>query len=198
MEEGSTHAQLVAVADGAADDAAQHKSATFVAGDDAVADEETTGADMICQHFQRRAIEVAAAGFACSGGNQLLEQVDLVIGVYALQYGGDALQTHAGIDRRFGQRMHHTRFIAVELHEDVVPDFDETVAVFIGRARRPARNMRAVVVENLGTGAAGACIAHHPEVVRGVASALVVADADDTFGRHTDLSGPDIVGFVVF
>ena len=57
--------------------------------------------------------------------------------------------------------------------------------------------MLAVVVEDFGAGAARAGVAHHPEVVGGVARALVVADADDALGRHADLLGPDVVGLVV-
>jgi hypothetical protein len=55
----------------------------------------------------------------------------------------------------------------------------------------------AVVVEDLGARAAGAGVAHHPEVVGGVAGALVVADADDALDRHADFLGPDVVGLVV-
>jgi hypothetical protein len=47
VEEGGLATQLVAVADGAADDAAQHVAAAFVAGNDAVDDQEGTGADVV-------------------------------------------------------------------------------------------------------------------------------------------------------
>jgi hypothetical protein len=53
VEEGLARAQLVAVADGAADDAAQHVAAPFVAGDHAVGDQEGAGADVVGQHLQR-------------------------------------------------------------------------------------------------------------------------------------------------
>ena len=115
----------------------------------------------------------------------------------ALQHGGDTLQPHAGVDRRLGQRMHDPGFVAVELHEDVVPDFDETVAVFVRRSRGAAPVLFAVIVENFGARAARSRIAHHPEIVGSVAGALVVADADDALDRHADLLGPDVVGFVV-
>ncbi len=136
------------------------------------------------------------ARFSCRL-DQVLEQVDLVVRMHALQHGGDTFQAHAGIDRGFGQRMHDARFVAVVLHEDVVPDFDEAVAVLIRAAGRAAGNMCAVVVENFGTGAAGAGVAHHPEIVGGVAHALVVADAHHFFRRHADFPGPDVVGFVI-
>ena len=47
VEEGGARAELVAVADGAADDAAQHVAAAFVAGDHAVGDQEGAGADVV-------------------------------------------------------------------------------------------------------------------------------------------------------
>ncbi len=87
--------------------------------------------------------------------------------------------------------------VAVELHEHVVPDLDVAVAVFVGRSRRAAGDLRAVVVEDLGARAARAGVAHHPEVVGRVARALVVADADDALGRHADFLVPDVVGLVV-
>ncbi len=55
VEERARAPELVAVADRAADDAAQHIAAAFVAGDHAVGDQEGTGADVVGQHFQRRA-----------------------------------------------------------------------------------------------------------------------------------------------
>ncbi|OIQ76323.1 hypothetical protein GALL_420010 [mine drainage metagenome] len=197
VEESRADAELVAMADGTADDAAQHEAPAFVAGNHAVGNQEGAGADVIGQDFQRRTGQVAGFRFARGGGNQRLEQVDFVIGMHALQHGGDALQPHAGVDGRLGQGVHHAGLVAVELHEHVVPDFDEAVAVFLGRAGRAAGDVRAVVVENLGAGSAGAGIAHHPEVVGSVARALVVADADHALGRHAHLPGPDLVGLVV-
>ncbi|KAG1477113.1 hypothetical protein G6F54_014106 [Rhizopus delemar] len=58
--------------------------------------------------------------------------------------------------------------------------------------------MVAVVVEDLGARAARTRVGHLPEVVGGVARALVVADADDALGRHADFLGPDVIGLVVF
>ena len=197
VEERRTRAQLVAVADRAADDAAQHIAAPFVAGNHAVGDQEGTGADMIGQHLERIVGEIVGFCFACRGIDQRLEQVDLVVAMHMLQHRRDALQPHAGIHRRLGQRMHHAVLVAVELHEHVVPDFDVAVAVFLGGAGRAAPDVRAVVVENFGARAARAGVAHHPEIVRGVARALVVADADHALGRHADLLGPDVVGLVV-
>ncbi len=197
VEKRAARAQLPAVADGATDDAAQHVAAPFVAGNDAVGDQEGTGADVVGQHAQRRAVHVGTRGLPRGGGDQRLEQVDFVVGMNALQHRGDALQPHAGVDARLGQGMHDAGLVAIELHEDVVPDFDVAVAILVFAAGRAAPDVLAVVVEDLGARAAGAGVAHHPEIVRGVARALVVADADHALRRHADFLRPDVVGLVV-
>src|SRR3954451_19424281 len=71
----------------------------------------------------------------------------------------------------------------LELHEDEIPDLDETVAVLIRAAGRPARDVFAVVPEDLRARPAWAGIAHRPEIVGG-------RDADDLLlGQPGDL-GP--------
>ncbi len=147
--------------------------------------------------FSELLFRSVGAGFARGGLDQGLEQVDLVVAVHVLQHGGQALHAHAGVDRRLRQRGQGARLVAVELHEHEVPDFDEAVAVFLGRTWRAAPDVGAVVVEHFGARAARAGVGHLPEVVRRVARALVVADADDALFRHADFVGPDVVGFVV-
>ncbi len=117
--------------------------------------------------------------------------------MHVLHHRTDPLQAHAGVHRRRRQRMQHAIGGAVELHEDVVPDLDVTVAVFFRRARWAAPDVGAVIIENLGARAARAGIAHGPEVVGSVRRALVVADANHALDGHTDLLGPDVIGFVV-
>ena len=117
--------------------------------------------------------------------------------MHVLQHGRHPLQTHAGIHAGTRQRVQLTGLVPVVLHEDDVPDLDEAVTVFLGAARRAASDLGTVVVEDLGARAAGAGVAHHPEVVRRIARTLVVADAHDAIGRHAHLLGPDVVGLVV-
>ena len=76
------------------------------------------------------------------------------------------------------------------LHEDEVPDLDETVAVLLGRARRAAGDALAVVVEDLGARTARARVAHLPEIVRG-------RDADDLRLRQAGDLLPEIERLVV-
>ncbi len=194
---GLQRAQLPDVADGAADDAAQHVATALVGGQHAVHDEETAGADVVGDHPQRLGVEIGGFRELRRAPDQVLEQVDLVVAVHVLQHRRDALQAHAGVHAGRRQRQQAAVRLAVELHEDVVPDLDEAVAVFVRRARRATRDVRAVVVEDLAAGAAGTGVGHLPEIVRGVGRALVVADADDAFGGQADDLVPDVEGFVV-
>ena len=115
----------------------------------------------------------------------------------ALEDGRDALQPHAGIDRRAGQVGADAAGRFLVLHEHEVPDLDEAIAVLLGRAGRAAPDMVAVVVEDLGAGTAGAGIGHLPEIVGCERRALVVADADDALGRQADVVAPDVIGLVI-
>src|SRR5262249_39732635 len=109
------------------------------------------------------------------------EQIDLVIVVGPLQYRGDALQPHAGVDRRPRQVDARAAGQLLELHEYQIPDLDEAVAFGIRRAGRAAGNVRPVVVEDFRARTAGPEIAHLPEIVG-------AGDADDlAVGQPGDL-----------
>ena len=176
-------AQHVGVAHGAAHNPAQHIAATLICRQHTVGNQEGTGAQMVGDHPVRgleRPVGIDA-GRLGRGLDQGAHQVDVVIVVLALQHGGDALQPHAGIDRRARQRHPVARCALVELHEHQVPDFDEAVAILVRATRRPAGNLVAMVVEDFRARAARASIAHLPEIVGG-------ADADDpVVGQAGDL-----------
>ncbi len=108
----------------------------------------------------------------------------------ALQQGTDPLQPHAGVDRLHVQGPQRAICELLVLHEDVVPDLDEPVTVFLRRAGRPAPDMLAVVIENLGARAARPGRPHAPEVI-------IAGDADDPAVRQTRDLFPDISGLVI-
>ena len=81
---------------------------------------------MIGDDTQRLVLQILGAGQYCRRLDQMLEDIDLVVGVYALHDGSDALDTHAGIHRRLGQRLQGAIGMPVELHEHHVPDLDVT------------------------------------------------------------------------
>ena len=112
--------------------------------------------------------------------DQRLECVGVIIVVHALKHGSNALEPHAGVDARFGQRNPVVRPALVILHEDQVPDFDKAVAVLVGTTRRPTGDVVAVIVKNLRTRPARPRITHRPEIIRS-------CDADDaTVGQAGD------------
>jgi hypothetical protein len=135
LEERCCPPQLVAVADGAADDAPEHITPSLVRRDHAVNDQEGSGADVIRNHLERVARQIFRAGLARGGFDEVPEQVDLVIGVNTLQHRGDTLQAHAGVDTGLGQRRQDKRVVAASfpliLHEDQIPDLDVTVPIRI-------------------------------------------------------------------
>ena len=176
-----------------AHDPAQHIAAALVRRRHPVCDQERRRAQVVGDH------PVAGGGALVLATvrrqvlrrrDQIGEQIGVEYRVLALQDRGDPLQTHAGVDRRFGQVANDDVVLLLELHEDVVPDLHEPVAVLVRRARRAARHVVAVVVEDLGAGPARPVVAHGPEVVRaGDADDLVVGEA-----RHLL---PDVEGLVV-
>ena len=183
-------AKLVALADGATDDATQYVAAALVRGQHAIGDEEAAGADVVRDDAQAGAGGVRGARDTLCRGEQRLEEVDVVVAVDALHHGADALEAHAGVDGRLRQRGERAVRRTLELHEHEVPDLDEAVAIFVGGARRPAENVFAVVPEDLGAGTAGTGIAHRPEI-------RLCAHARDAGRVDANLVGPEIEGLVI-
>ena len=162
----------------ASHDLAQHVAAPFVAGDDAIGDEERACAHVVGDDAHRRARSVGAhvrlAAHRRDILQQRLEQVGVVVALDALQHRGDAFEAHAGVDGRGGQRHQRATGLPVELHEDVVPDLHHGTVVFHE--------------VDLGTPAARPGVAHLPEVVLG-------AEFADAIGRQE--LAPQVVGLVV-
>ncbi len=188
----------MAVAQGTAHDTAQDITPAFVAGNDPVNDQEAAGPNVVGDDLERVVTQVGNTGFAGGRFDQGLKQVNFVVGMYMLQDSGNTLKPHAGVNARLGQRRHVAVGIALELHEHQIPDFNVAVTVFFRGAGWATPDVRAMIIENFRTGAAGACIRHLPEVVGCIARALVIANTHDAFSRHFDFVRPDIVGLVVF
>ena len=121
------------------------------------------------------------------------DQIRVVIRELALQHGGDALEAHAGVDRRPRQRRQLAAGIAVELHEDQVPDFDEAPAGIVGKLLVLAARLGGFgseIVMDLRARAARAGLAHLPEVV------LLIEAEDAVLGNAGHLL-PQLLGIVV-
>ena len=197
MEERLANAQHPAVTQCAADDPAQHVTTPLIGGQHTVHDQETARADMVGDDAQRLVLEIGRTGQLGGLADQALEQIDLVVRMDMLEHRGQAFQTHAGVHARRRQRYERAVRLAIELHEDVVPDLDVAVPVLVRGARGTAGDVLAVVVEDLGARTAGAGIGHLPEIVRCIGRALVVADAHDALRRQADHVVPEVVGLVV-
>ena len=117
--------------------------------------------------------------------------------MHALQNRRQTLQTHAGIHARRRQFHHRAVLFHIKLHEYVVPNFDEAIAILVRRTRRAARNVRAVIVENFTARTTRAGVGHHPKIVRFVFAALIIANANHALRRQTDDIRPNAVGFVI-
>ena len=191
MEERVFHPQHVAVADRPPDDPPQHIATAIIGRQYTIANQETAGADMIGDHLQRVVAWILGAGQFRRTLDQVFEQVDFVIVGRALHDRGHALKTHAGIDRRFGQRRHLAIGGAVELHEHEVPDLDIAIALFVGRAGWTTAYIRAVIIKNFTAGPAGPGVAHRPEI-------FLHPETGKARRVHTDVVEPDVGRLVVF
>ncbi len=169
---------------GAAHDLAQHVAAPFVRRHHAVGNQERGGAGVVGDHAHRdvagrHRLAVVMPGPLADGGEQRHEQRRVVVRHAALHDGRDALEAHAGVDRRRRQGRQRALVVAFELHEHVVPDLDEALApaldVFDEAAGAGDRG--AAVDVDLGAASAGAGVAHGPEVVGH-------AELADVVGRH--------------
>ncbi len=189
-EERLAHAQHPTMAQRTSDNPTQHIAAAFVGGQHTIDDEKRTSADVIGDHPQRFVLQIGDAGQRAGLADQRLEQVDFIVRMDMLQDRGKTLQSHASVHAWRWQRYQCAVGLAIELHEDQVPDLDKAVAILIRRPRRTTSDVIAVVEENFGTRAARAGVGHLPEIIRRVGRTLVVADAHDAAFRDADHVAP--------
>src|SRR5579885_2595341 len=163
VEERFLEAQFVAVAQRAADDAAEHVAASLVGGHDPPGNQKRAGAYVIRDDLH--GISVGhLPGQLLHSGDQMPEQIDVVVAVHPLHDGGQPLQPHARVHRGMRDRNEPAVGAAIILGENQVPDLDGAVAVHAA-ARLTAGNALPVIVENLGARPAGTGVAHGPEIV---------------------------------
>ena len=113
----------------------------------------------------------APAGAVADGSQDGREEIRIVVGELALDHRRDALEPHPRVDGRRREGRERAVRLTVELHEHVVPDLDEPVAVAVDAEALPAApllvagDVFAAEVVNLGAPAAGTGLAHRPEVL---------------------------------
>mmetsp|Transcript_44507 Transcript_44507/g.112141 ORF Transcript_44507/g.112141 Transcript_44507/m.112141 type:complete len:347 (+) Transcript_44507:1828-2868(+) len=176
------------------EDTAQHVAFAGLVGVLAVGDGHGERTHVIGHHTvgdTTRVGEVGGVGGAThqlvDAGKDRLEGVRVVVRALVDEDRGEALQAHAGVDVAVGQLAQRAVRLAVELHEDQVPDLDHALVVHVHQ-RGGVAAADAVVV-NLRGGAAGTGGAHLPEVVLGVA-------CDQTRGGDPQVK-PDLSRLVV-
>ena len=111
----------------------------------------------------------------------------------ALHHGAGALKAHAGVHMAGGQVAEGAVTLCIVLDEHEIPDFDALRAVLIHQAALSLAFGGEVYVQ-LGAGAAGTGLAHHPEIV-------LHAAVDDVYLRIQPLGFeercPGVPGFPV-
>ncbi len=118
-----------------------------------------------------------------------IEQIGFINGLLALHYSCGALQSHAGINVRPGQRGAIPPFILVVLGEDQIPDFRKAAAAAGGAAVRLATT-NTEVIQNLTARPAGTAVSRRsPEVI-------LLAAASNPPSRYPDIE-PVIKSLIV-
>ena len=192
LEELALDAEHAAVADGAAQDAAQHIAAALIRRQDAVHDHDSHGARVVGDDLQRDVrLLVLAVLDACDLGRVLddrVEKIRLEVRLLVLNDRREALEAATRIDVLMGEILVGAVLLAVVLREDEVPDLEVAVAVATdGAGRRAAAALLTEVDVDLGVRAARAR-ADFPEVV---------LHLDDVVLREARLGLPDLDGFRV-
>jgi hypothetical protein len=219
LEEAGVEAELLAVEDAAAEDAADDVVAALVGGEDAVGDRAAHAAGVVGEDaegdvgvflfgeafaFLR---DGAGVGFVGELGDFREERGEDVGGVVRRVVGeileaagrrvnpGDALEAHAGVDVPGGERGERAVGVGVELDEDVVPDLDAARVAGVDEGAAGGFVVGREQIEmDFGARAAGAGVAHHPEIILLVA----VDDVDGGIeaGALEDFR-PDVAGLLV-
>ena len=194
IQEGIVDAQELPMAGGPAQQTPQHIAPPLVGGQDAVADHEGGGADVVGDdpqgHVPLLRLAVVGPGELRHLVGDVHHGVHIEQALHILAHTGQTLQAHTGVDVLLLQLGIVALAIVVELGEHVVPDLDIPVAVAAhGAPGLAAAELRPAVIVDLGAGAAGAG-AVLPEVV-------LLAEAEDPLLGDADLLVPDVEGLVV-
>ena len=189
------HAQLHAVAHGAADQAAQHVALVHVGGGHAavVADDEGGGAHVVGDDADGLGgllvLAVLLAGQLLNLADDAREDLGLIHGLDTLEHAVGALKAHASVHVLLLQRNERAVGLLLILHEHVVPDLQIASAGAVGAAVRAAGGLVGDP-EHLGVRAAGAGDAGGapPVVLLGQVEQVIVLHA---------LCAPQIGGLLV-
>ena len=194
-EKGLHQADVPAVSDGTPHDAAQHVTASFVGRQHTVAHQKCGGpavvGDHLHGHIHIMGLPVSFFGQFFGTGDDRSDQIAFKIGLLVLKDRSKALKAQTSVNAGFGQWRHVAFRVPVVLHEDQVPNFQESVAVAIHTAIRLTAAVGITAIQvNLAAGAARSCVAHGPKI-------LFFTQPDHSFVGNTNLFVPQIIGFIV-
>ena len=139
-----------------------------------VAGQEGHRPRMICEYPEGYALGFCGSvGLFHNLGNPVEEgakEIGVIVGVNPLHDRSQPLQTQPGVDARRRQGRSLSAGVAVELHEDQIPELQKLSAragglELQGVGRAGAVGGGAQIVVQLGAGTAGASVGHLPEVV---------------------------------
>ena len=99
IEKRFLHTQLVAMAYCTPDDATQYVAPTFIGWQYAIDNKKGTGTNMVGENPQGIIVQIVRCRDGRGRLNQLLEQVNIIIGMHALHDCRQSFQTHAGVNR---------------------------------------------------------------------------------------------------
>ena len=187
----------IGVADSTAQNATDDISGLGVAGQLAVSDGEGHGTQVVGNHTHgdvdllllvgTLTILASRCGEAIFLSGEILnlldnglEDIRVVVRVLSLQHAHETLKAHTRINDVHRQWFQAAVGLAVELHEDDVPDLDDLRVVFVDELASGHFGFLAVgagVYVDLRAGAARAGLTHLPEVV-------VLIAVDDMVGRY--------------
>ena len=194
VDEGFVDSKKSAVTGGSSEKAFKNVSAAFVCRHNAVADDEGGGTDMVGDYAERNVfngvIVIFNAGNFADFFHDVLNGVNLEKVINALHYACKSFKAHTGIDVRVFHAFIVAFAVGIELGENKVPDFDETVAITSnGAVGASAAMFNAAVKINFGAGSAGTGT-DFPEVI------LFSETENAVFGK-ADYVVPNIISLVV-
>merc|ERR1712130_512606 len=174
----SSHTQFLhGRADRTTNDATQNVTTAHVTRQHAIRDGQRDSTDVIGHNTVRgiasRHVLLGVLAFVGRGlgdlldaSEELLEQINLVIGLLVLENRDETLQTHTGINVASGELLQRTALLLTdELHEHQVPDLNHKRIVLVNT--RLAIAVADLVVMDLRARSTGACCTHLPKVVLG-------------------------------
>ena len=165
-EKGLIEADGAPLVDGAAQNPPEHIRAPSVAWQYAVGNQKGHCPAMVGHGVVGGVLGAVIFVITATQGfdtvNQINKHVGLVGGAHPLEHHRYALEPHAGIDRRAGQRLHGA---PLKLHKHVVPDFDVIGVIAIHAGGRHFAEVIAEINGNFGAGTTGTGIGHYPEIV---------------------------------